>query len=312
MADKARKWTDHKLLEMERKLSTIYADAKDGIIKKWNDYMDEQDAHVKDLQEAYYTAKNAGYKDEAKRLGKKLGIEKKKRTLQNQYYKDMVEIVTKKIADVNKIALAYVSDQLPEIYVKNFNQIKTVASNIGISFSLVDENTVKRLVKDGKIELPKKKIHIHKDMRWNTKQLNSAVLQGILQGESMEDIAKRILPIINNNEKSAIRNARTMVTGAENKGRVDSYVKMQESGVVMKQEWIATPDSRVRDWHLSMDGQQTDVDGYFTDGLGNKLKYPGDPHAPGNTVYNCRCSLRGRVIGFKKKDGRIEYINREA
>jgi SPP1 gp7 family putative phage head morphogenesis protein len=145
-------------------------------------------------------------------------------------------------------------------------------------------------------------------MSWNKKQINSSVLQGVLQGESIDKMAKRLLPIVGNNEKAAIRTARTMVTGAENRGRQDRYDEYEEAGVVMNKVWIATPDNRVRDWHLSLDGQEVPTDGYFVDGLGQELEYPGDPYAPPNTVYNCRCSMRSHILGMRQSDGSFRGI----
>lgn len=230
-------------------------------------------------------------------------------TLQNQYYKDMVDSVTTEIALVNQTAVAYMNGQMPSIYRVNFNHGKEAAKSVGASFSVRNEETIARMIKDNKIKLPKKKVKIPKDKRWNTKQLNSAVLQGILQGESMTDISKRILPIVDRNKIAAIRNARTMVTGAENRGRMDSYEQMEEDGLIVKKVWIATADGRTREWHLSMDGQEVGIDEDFVDGEGNKLLYPGDPNADASTVYNCRCSMTIHITGVRRKDGSIQELD---
>lgn len=230
----------------------------------------------------------------------------KEYTLQNAKYKEMIEDVTYRMSKTNEIAIAYVNGELPSIYHINYNQ---VAGDIpyGVSFTLINEDTIKKLVTEGEIELPYKKLDFVKDKMWNKKQLNSSVLQGILQGESMKDIAKRITPIVNNNEKAAIRNARTMVTGAENGGRLDSYERLEKNGVILKKVWIATPDKRTRDWHLELDGQEVDVDGYFVDGNGDTLRFPGDAKAEPRTVYNCRCAMKTHIIGFKN-DNKINYL----
>lgn len=60
--------------------------------------------------------------------------------------------------------------------------------------------------------------------------------------------------------------------------------------------WHATHDDRVRDWHLSMEGQRASVDEPFIDGLGNAVMYPGDPSAPPETRINCRCTLGFEVL----------------
>lgn len=298
---------------MESQLKDIYSEALDGITKSWNAYMKEQNAYVKDLQDAYWKAKNAGLMAEAKELSKQLGVAKAARTLKNDKYKETVDQTTERLAHVNQVALSYSQDQLPEIYAINYNQAKETADEVGVSFSLVNESVVKRMIKDGDIELPQmeKRVNIPKDQRWNTKQLNSSVLQGILQGESMDKIADRIYPIVGRNESAAIRNARTLVTGAENRGRLDSYKQLEEDGLVLKKVWMATPDGRTRDWHIDMDGQEVNLDENFVDGLGNELEYPGDPGGAPETVYNCRCTMVTDVKGFRRSDGSISYIDYE-
>lgn len=295
--DDARKKTDKELAKMERKLTQIYKEAQNDLTEKWNKYMERGEKRLSALRESGDEDK---YQDAVKSY-----------TLRNDRYKDMVDQTTTRLAKVNDIALAYVNDQMPSLYSINYNQAKETADQAGINFNLVDEATVKRLVRDGDIKLPKKKVKIPKDKQWNTKQLNSSVLQGIMQGESMDCIAKRILPIVDNNKNAAIRNARTMVTGAENHGRLDSYKQLQDDGLVLNKVWMATPDGRTRDWHLEMDGQEVGVNEYFVDGLGNELEYPGDPMGAPESVYNCRCAMTTHVIGFRNEDGSIRMIDYE-
>ena len=293
---------------MERELTKIYKKSQSDIGQKWMTYMKESEEKIAPFQKAYDEAKKSGDKDLIRSTGIRLSQEKKIQTVMNERYKDMLEDTAKRLTEVNSIALSYVNDQIPSIYAKNYNQISGDVKKLGVRFDLVNESTVKRLVKDGDIKLPYKNINKIKDARWNTRQLNSSVLQGILQGESMDKIADRIYPIVGSNSNAAIRNARTMVTGAENRGRLDSYEKLEEDGLVMKKVWIATNDDRTREWHLEMDGQEVDIDEDFIDGNGNHLEYPGDPSAEPETVYNCRCSMKTRIVGFKKADGSISEV----
>jgi SPP1 gp7 family putative phage head morphogenesis protein len=169
----------------------------------------------------------------------------------------------------------------------------------GYSFTLLDRDTVKNLATTDKSLLPFRELDPAKDIPWNMKKINSQVLQGIIQGESIPNISKRIMNVQEMNKDAAIRSARTIVTGAENKGRQDSYERATADGIVIKREWIATNDSRTRDWHTELDGQLADVDEYFENAIG-LIKYPGDPSADGANVYNCRCTIAAKVIGFKK------------
>lgn len=176
------------------------------------------------------------------------------------------------------------------------------------SFDMVDRKTVERLARDGDIKLPFKELDLDKDIPWNTKQFASRLLQGILNGDSISDIANRLLDVVGYNKDSAVRNARTMTTAAENLGRQDSYDELAEQGVVQKKVWIATPDSRTRASHLEIDGEEIDIDDTFSNGC----RYPADPECEdGSEIWNCRCSMRDKIVGFKGRDGQIRYIGRE-
>lgn len=302
MADQARKQTDKKLSQMERKLEKIYREAQEEITSDWQAYMERGEQRLSTLYDKWQASGLAedkqAYQDAVRNY-----------TLRNEYYQSMVDNTTTQIAQANITALAYSNNQMPSIYTVNYRQAQRDINAVGLDFSIRSEATIKRLIQDGDIKLPRKKFSIPKDKRWNTKQLNSSVLQGILQGDSMRDISKRILPIVGNNKNAAIRNARTMVTGAENRGRIDSYHEMQDLGIVTKKVWVATPDGRTRSWHLSMDGQEKDIDEPFVDGNGNEIMFPGDPEADPSSVYNCRCTMKTHILGFRKADGRVERID---
>lgn len=298
MADSARQWTDTRLQEIETHLKRVYLQAQGDLTEKWNAYMSRGQDRLDDLYNAYLSAP----------VGEKVAALQRYQdalqsfTLRNRWYRDMVDETTYRLAHVNEIALAYVNGQLPEIYARNFNYLDPEVKNIGIAWTLRDENMIRNLMMDS---LPEKKLNYAKDMAWNTRQINGSVLQGIIQGESIPKIAKRLLPVVDNNKAASIRTARTMVTGAENRGRQDRYEEYESEGVVMRKVWIATPDGRTRSWHMSMDGQEVDVDDMFIDGNGEELEYPGDPSGSPKTVYNCRCSMRSHLIGIRDTRGKI-------
>ena len=123
------------------------------------------------------------------------------------------------------------------------------------------------------------------------------MLQGILQGESIPKIAKRLRDNVGMSARgSAVRNARTAVTSAENKGRMDMLHDAENKGVKSEKGWLAAHDARVREWHAELDGKFTDIDEPFVNALG-EIMYPGDPEADPANTYNCRCSLIYRVKG---------------
>lgn len=297
MADTAHAKTDEKLEEMEKRLSAIYSRANKEIGKRWKEYLAESQAEIDELQKAYDLAKKGGDAKEIRKAGKKLASAKRERTLMDKRFKALTETTAAQLANVNKTALAYVNGELPEVYSINYNALSQSVDGVGgYTFALVDADTVKNLATTDKSLLPYKQLDEKADIRWNVKKMNAEVLQGILQGEPMDKIAGRLSKVTEMNATAAIRNARTMVTGAENKGRQDSYARATADGIILAKEWISTNDSRTRHSHAVLDGAIVDQDKKF----GNGLMYPGDPNGRPEETWNCRCTLAAVVKGFKK------------
>ena len=288
MADKAHRLTDEKLEEMEKRLSAIYSRAEKEIQKTADEYF----------------AKFAK-QDEAKRKlveqGKLTEEEytkwRKGKVMYGKRFTEMKEQCAKQLLNVNQTALAYVNGELPEVYALNYNALAGDVDGVGgYSFTLVDADTVRNLAVTDTSLLPYKELDPAKDIPWNMKKINAETLQGILQGESMDKIAKRLRNVQEMNKTQAIRSARTIVTGAENKGRQDSYARAEADGIILQKEWLSTNDGRTRHSHAMLDGAIVDQDKKFENGL----MYPGDPSGRPEEVYNCRCTLVAKVNGFKK------------
>ena len=309
MADKAHRLTDEKLEQMEKRLSAIYSESQKDIQKKADEYFDKfKKADAEKLE----LVKQGKMTDEEYQQWRQNKIMYGKR------FTAMKEDVAKRLFNVNQTATAYINGELPEIYALNYNELEKAVDGVGgYSFTLVDAGTVRELATTDKSLLPFRELDPAKDIPWNMKAINSEVLQGIVQGESIPDMSKRIFgeimktaktegltdkemgALLKRNRDAAIRSARTIVTGAENKGRMDSYHRAEQDGIILEKEWLAAIDSRTRDWHAELNGKTAPIDEPFENAIG-KIMYPGDPSADGANVYNCRCSLISKVKGFKK------------
>lgn len=298
--DKAHTATDERLEEIETKLTEIYRNADKDIRREWDDYMTKAADEIAALQKDYDAAKATGDKKLIQQTGRKLAKAEREKTLMDARYKSMVQRTAEELTHVNEIATAYINGQLPEVYALNYNFIsdKMAGTVKGYAFNLYDAHTVRNLAMSDKTLLPYKVVDGVKDVRWNTKLINSQVLQGIVNGESIPDIAARLANVQGMTERAAIRNARTMVTSAENKGRMDMLDDAEDMGIIAKKRWIATHDTRTRDWHAELDGQTQDKDKPFVNSVG-KIMYPGDPTADPANSYNCRCSLGYEITGFR-------------
>ena len=288
MADKAHRITDEMLEQMEKRLSAIYSRAEKEIQKTADEYFSkftkQDEAKRKLLEQGKIT------EDEYKKW-------RKGKVMYGKRFTEMKEQCAKQLLNVNQTALAYVNGELPEVYALNYNALAGSVDGVGgYSFTLVDADTVRNLAVTDTSLLPYKELDPAKDIPWNMKKINAETLQGILQGESMDKIAKRLRNVQEMNKTQAIRSARTIVTGAENKGRQDSYARAEADGIILQKEWLATNDGRTRHSHAALDGAIVDQDKKFDNGL----MYPGDPSGRPEEVYNCRCTLVAKVNGFKK------------
>lgn len=223
----------------------------------------------------------------------------------------------------NVIARSIVRGYMPEVYALNHNYgtfLVEKGSKINTSYTLFDRQTVERLIREepqllpdpgeqmkktfSKFEAYKRGITAdltdkeikafgkllanNKDVRWQEGQIQSAVTQAILQGESIPHLSQRIANTMGEiNRKSTTRYARTAITAAQNAGRVDSYKRAEAMGIDLEQEWLATLDKVTRDSHRKMDGETAKVGEEFSNGC----EYPGDPDGPPEEIWNCRCTL---------------------
>ena len=294
--DKEHKQTDKRLTRMERHLLGIYKRANNELGDKWKKYISSSNQRIKSLEKDLKQAQQNKDKQEVKRLTYELQRVKQNFTLLDNHYRALTEQLTLNIAHVNEVAVAYINEQLPPIYALNYNALDGLIK--GYSFEAVDPNVIKLLATTDTSLLPYKDLDVTKDMLWNQQKINAEVMQGILQGESMDKIANRLSNVIGMNATTAIRNARTSVTSAENKGRIDSYHKAEEDGVILEKQWLATYDHRTRDAHMELDHKHVPIDEPFENSLG-KIMYPADPNAEPANVYNCRCTLVSYFKGFK-------------
>ena len=287
MADTAHRLTDEKLEEMENRLSAIYSRAQKDVQKKADEYFET--FYKEDEVQRRLLEKGEISKEEYKSW-------QQSKIMRGRRYTEMKEQIAAELLNINKTAVAYVNGKLPEIYTLNYNSVAEVAESTvkGYSFTLCDQSTVKYLSTSNKTLLPYKRVDGKKDIRWNTKNINYQILQGVLQGESIPKIAKRLENVTEMNKKAAIRNARTAVTSAQNKGRIDSYRRLQDDGLKVKKRWDATLDGRTRHEHGMLDGVTIDIDKPFINGIG-KIMFPGSPDAHPANVYNCRCRMSADV-----------------
>lgn len=293
--DEGHKLTDKELSKLERRITKLYREAGkelQGTIDAYFEQFKKRDEEMKALIGTVQNGKEwteADYKQwRLNQIGR------------GERYQAMRDKVAHRVTDANAVAVSYTNDATPGIYSLNRNYaaytIESVAGDVG--FDLWDEQTVKRLV----VEQPGLMPYYPKNralkrgiaLAYGKKQITASVTSSILQGKSIkhmaDDLQKRITTM---SRDSAIRTARTAVTGAQNAGRMDSYAAAEKMGIKLKKCWLATLDARTRHSHAMLDGEQVAQDKKFSNGC----RFPGDPQGPPWEIYNCRCTLIAAVEG---------------
>ena len=299
--------TDKKLKTVERKIQAEYKRAAKEVQASMDKYL------------AHYAKNDAEMlaKFKAGEITKKeLTDWRTKQMLITDKWRDMENNLTNVYMNADKVAAGLIQDHRFDVYALNYNYgIYEIEESVHLNtaFALYDKDTVARLVKDNPKLLPppgkttSEKIRRGELQKWNQRQIRSVMTQGILQGESIDKISKRLAKAVSEkNSYSHIRAARTMTTGAENAGRLDSYERAEEMGIKMGKTWLAVHDEKTRDSHVEIDGESVPVDDPFvltnSDGSTSELMFPGDPDGDAEQVYNCRCTMVGTVLSVNGVD----------
>jgi len=280
--------TDEAVIKLEKEFRKIYGAAGKEIKKELDDFLKKYGPEMKELEMKFID----GTIDEAELKHLKM------LTLQKGILNQKADQIAGVMKNANQKALAMVNGEQLNVFAQNANWQSyqlTQDTKLNLSFSVYDEHTVQKLIKDKPELLPRKEVNGKKDKAWNRKIIAGAIAQGVIQGDSIPKLARRIaMQTGETNMKAMTRYARTAMTGAQNSGRMEMLHKAQGMGIKVKKTWLATLDSRTRDSHQHLDGKTIGVDDKFDNGL----MYPGDPGGAPAEVYNCRCTLIYDYEGF--------------
>lgn len=295
MTDPAHKYSDEQIAAFQREVASLFEDAAvdaqntlDAYLSKFTTQDAEKQAQVAEGE-----------------LSKEEWLSWRRRKITTgKSYEAIKEQAAWFMTNASTVAMNILNGKLPEVYAENYNYGMFSAETLSgadTTFTLLDGHTVQNMLKDSKsaVALPEPKVPIEQNLQWNKRIIGNHVLAGIVTGESIPKIAKRVAQEVGNtNYKSAVRVARTTVTAAQNAGRISSYKDAVEQGIEGKKEWLAAHDEKTRASHRLLDGEQVDVEEDFANGCA----YPGDPSAPYGEIANCRCTLVFAVDGIDMDD----------
>lgn len=303
MADRGHILTETILAEIEDRCKEEYEIAAREMRKKYRDYM----AAFEEGRKQQYDLWQAG----------KISKEEYtnwvyRHTMIGKRWEKMADTLAADMQRTNEMALAIAQGRMPDVFALNGNYATYQIEHDGkidTGFTLYNHDTAAYLMEDrqlmpGPSSAKAAEIAADKTMQWNKRKIQSAVLQGVLQGESPYQIADRLRSVAEMNYHASVRYARTMTTSAQNAGRYESFHRADKLGVDLTLEWQATLDGRTRHTHRLLHGMRTTVDKPFVvDGV--KIMYPAQSAGPGASdipqalIWNCRCTILAWVKGFE-------------
>lgn len=289
--------------QLERRIRETFEEAQRDIDKKLADfnrrYKIKEQIHLKDVADGKWTQEqfNSWVKGQV---------------FQGEQWRAKKEQIQHTLYNANTIATRMMNDQKTNLFMVNANYqayLLEHGAGIDFGFGVYDSATVSRLIKSDPTLLPMWKIDQPKDYVWNGKHVTNSIRQGIIQGERLDQIAKRLSDsLISRNMNKMLTFARTGMTEAQNAGRLSRLKEAEGMGIKVHKEWMATFDERTRWQHADLDGQKRPMNKPFEVG-GYKIMYPGDPTAHPSMVYNCRCTMVGDLDDYPSKYERYDNID---
>ena len=302
---------DEQLGQLEDKITVLYANASYEVNQEWAKFSDTFKAKDATMLEKLENGEitQAEYT-----------LWRNKNILQTDMYKATVSHMTDILTQSDITAMAMVNDEMPAVVAENYNFVQALgwkeADEAGLSvgtFQIYNAESVQKIVRDNPDLL--KSVDVPEDKKWNKDHINREITTGIIKGESIPKVADRLARVTDMDKNSAVRNARTAMTYAENLGRAESADKLKNMGIPEEEVWSATYDNRTRDSHLLLDGTKRDEKtGKFGEGiLETPLRCPADPEGDAKEIYNCRCRLNIVLQGIdhSKDDDLYEQFMKE-
>lgn len=133
--------------------------------------------------------------------------------------------------------------------------------------------------------------------------IQQEITQGLVQGESYRQMAKRLKTALEGDTVKAMRIVRTEAHRAVETGKLQAAEHAHKNGVIMVKEWNTVHDQRVRDRHRLLDGKKVPVDQDFKLGAITG-KAPGQMSGGASMNVNCRCFLTYSVERIEKVDAK--------
>ncbi len=314
--DYGMQMADDALQELEKRINRVYRDAAEELSENLFSYMEQYaiaDAKMREKLENNLISEDEYTKWRFNKI------------MRTQQMSAQVEKLTNDMVNTDKLAIAMINNDLPGVYCNGYNfagfkgELMAQAAGYNYaSFSIYNTEAMRIILTEDPDLIPWQppEVNIPADKAWNRKHIQNAIAQGILQGDSIPNISKRLLPIVNMDKNAATRTARTAYTAVQNEGRRDATKKIQDAGIPMQEPWMALMADNTRDTHLMLHGTLPNEKGLYGEGIiptGNLLRFPADPKGDPEQIYNCRCRVNSFLPGIdhSRDDELYEKMMRE-
>jgi len=262
----AHKWTDAEIAKLERELRQLYSQAYADIKKK-------SEAILSKINTTPDMTATQRY-EEFRKYNRLQSLEAQVADILRDTNAEAVRIINGKMADVYSTNYQAATKMFPKDVVFPPLGKSAVRSVLTGQVTPFKQLAVDTLLSRAEIE----------------RDLTRSLLTGIMQGESIPNLARRMKDITNKTLSESIRIARTETTRVANSAKQDVGEQGASMGFKMKKQWVSTQEPRrTRTEHLAADGQIVDIDKPFIVG-GEKLMYPGDEAGSAWNTINCRCT----------------------
>lgn len=274
MSDFAHKQVDKMIDEIEKELTHNYTEA----LKKLNNKL--KDIYVK-IDMSKSEAERARYIMQSKRIHK------------------LIDKMAKELQYTNQNSIDIIKDNTYRNYALNHQYATYEVEHLtgyDTGYNLFNRDAVKKILKKELTPFTEIAYEGLLDRGVIMRDLTRQITQGILLGESIQKIAKRVGEVAEKNLNDSIRIARTEMTRVQSAGRQDAFERAETMGLKLKKKWISTLDSRTRASHAEMMGEEVEISKPFSNGL----MYPGAVGGHPREVINCRCTHVVEFVGIEK------------
>lgn len=149
------------------------------------------------------------------------------------------------------------------------------------------------------VQSPHSGLKLNDRLEWRRGELirnvQETMTRGLVQGERYETMARSLKDVFEGDLAKTRTIIRTESHRVHELGKKEAVDRAAVQGVRMTKTWISSRDQKVRDDHISMDGQTVGVDEDFVAPDGSTGPVPGQMSSAKQDIL-CRCTVVYRVI----------------